>query len=267
MRTMSIIGIGSGDPDHLTLQAVKVLERTQVIFMIDKGAKKDDLARLRREICQRHLAGRPYRTVPIKDPQRDRHPGCYESAVLSWHEQRAAEYERAIRDSLAEGERGAFLVWGDPSLYDSTLRIFEQIAARDTLPLALEVIPGITSVQALAAKHKICLNKVGQSVHITTGRKLPHCLPTESDNVVVMLNGEITLEGIDPHTTMIHWGAYLGTEHEILLSGLVSQVLEDLQRIRREARRTHGWIMDTYVLSKVSCPGDRQSSAQPPGSE
>lgn len=251
MRTMLIIGIGGGDPDHLTLQAVKALQRVDVVFIIDKGAEKGDLARLRRDICERHLRGRAHRTVEIRDPQRDRQPACYESAVLAWHELRAAEYERVIGQSLAEGECGAFLVWGDPSLYDSTLRVFEQIAARNTLPLRVEVIPGITSVQALAAKHRICLNKIGHAVHITPGRNLPHCLPTESDNVVVMLDGEFTLPGVDPLTTMIHWGAYVGTRHEILRSGLVADVLEELQTLRRDARRRHGWIMDVYVLSRI----------------
>jgi precorrin-6A synthase len=251
MRSIFLIGIGSGDPDHLTLQAVKVLTRIDVIFHIDKGTGKEDLARVRREICEPHLKGRAYRTVAIADPARDRNPVCYESAVLAWHELRVAAYEHAIGQSLADGECGAFLVWGDPSLYDSTLRIFEQIAARNTLPLELEVIPGITSVQALAAKHRLCLNKIGQSVHLTTGRNLPRCLPTQSDNVVVLLDGEFTLAGVDPQTTMIHWGAYVGTEHEILRSGLVTDVIEEVQALRREARKVHGWIMDTYVLSKV----------------
>ena len=251
MRKMLIIGVGSGDPDQLTLQAVKALGQVDVIFIIDKGVEKDDLARLRREICERHLRDRAYRIVAIRDPQRDRQPSCYESAVLTWHELRVAEYERAIAESLAETECGAFLVWGDPSLYDSTLRIFDQIAARSTLPLQLEVVPGITSVQALAAKHRICLNKIGHAVHITPARNLPDCLPTETDNVVVMLDSEFTLPGVDPHTTIIHWGAYIGTEHEILRSGLVADVLEEVQTIRREARRAHGWIMETYVLSKT----------------
>jgi precorrin-6A synthase len=251
MREMLIIGIGSGDPDQLTLQAVKALARVDVIFIIDKGVAKDDLAQLRLEICQRHLSDRPYRTVMIQDPERDRHPPHYEAAVRVWHEARLKEYERAIGEALADGECGAFLVWGDPSLYDSTLRIFDRLTARDTLRLSIEVIPGITSVQALAAKHRMCLNKIGHSLHITTGRNLPTCLPTESDNVVVMLDGEFTLTGVDPHTTMIHWGAYIGTRHEILRSGRVADVLDELQSIRREARKAHGWIMDTYVLSRI----------------
>jgi precorrin-6A synthase len=251
MRRMLLIGIGVGDPDHLTLQAVKALRLVDVFFVLDKGPEKDALAALRREICRRHLGDRLYSTVTIQDPKRDRQPACYESAVLDWHQLRASEYERAIQNSLADGQCGAFLVWGDASLYDSTLRILEQVRGRGKLAFEIEVIPGITSIQALTARHSICLNKIGQSVHITPARNLPHCLPTQSDNVVVMLDGEFKLEGIDPKTTMIHWGAYIGTPDEILISGLVADVLEHLQTVRREARARHGWIMDTYLLSKA----------------
>ena len=66
-----------------------------------------------------------------------------------------------IREELADGQHGAFLVWGDPSLYDSTLRIVDQVAAMKTVAFELDVIPGITSVQALAARHKIALNRIG----------------------------------------------------------------------------------------------------------
>jgi precorrin-6A synthase len=142
-------------------------------------------------------------------------------------------------------------VWGDPALYDSTLRIFAQLSAKETVAIEHEVIPGITSVQALTARHKVCLNKIGQAVHVTTGRNLERCPPSATDNVVVMLDSELALAGIDPHTTMIHWGAYLGTAHEILRSGRVADVLDELRAVRREAREQHGWIMDTYLLSKI----------------
>ena len=56
-------------------------------------------------------------------------------------------------------EVGAFLVWGDPSLYDSTIRVIQQIIADGATAFDYEVIPGITSVQALAAQHKIALNR------------------------------------------------------------------------------------------------------------
>ncbi|MBO0222908.1 hypothetical protein J0689_26885, partial [Vibrio parahaemolyticus] len=82
---------------------------------------------------------------------RDRRPADYGVAVEDWHAARAALYESLIAEHLDEGERGAFLVWGDPSLYDSTLRILERVLARGRVAFTHDVIPGITSVQALAA--------------------------------------------------------------------------------------------------------------------
>ena len=72
---------------------------------------------------------------------------------------------------MAEGECGAFLVWGDPTLYDSTLRIIKRILSKG-FALEYEVIPGITAVQALAAQHRIALNSIGEPVLITTGRRI-----------------------------------------------------------------------------------------------
>jgi precorrin-6A synthase len=72
MRKLSIIGIGAGNPDHLTVQAIKALSDIDVVFLIDKGSEKDALAQLRREICERHIK-KPYRIVQAKDPERDPH--------------------------------------------------------------------------------------------------------------------------------------------------------------------------------------------------
>ena len=247
MRKILIIGIGSGQPEHLTLQAVRALQQVDVFFLIDKGSEKAQLAQLREQICGPHLKSRTYRTVTIRDPERDRRPANYEAEVRAWHERRLLEYEAAIANEMTDDECGAFLVWGDPSLYDSTLRILEQLQ----VPVEYEVIPGITSIQALTARHRICLNKIGQAVHIATGRTLPQSPPLSTNNVVVMLDGELTLEGVDPETTWIHWGAYLGTEHEIVHTGRVADVADDIRALRREARARHGWIMDTYLLSRI----------------
>src|SRR5439155_261876 len=159
---------------------------------IDPG--KDDLVRLRKEICKRYIKNTSYRTIEVPDPERDRTASSYESGVKAWHEQRAAVYERLIGQELGEDERGAFLVWGDPSLYDSTLRIIDQIIARGTVAFEYEVIPGISSIQALAARHKITLNRIGQPAHITTGRKILRRLSDARDDVVVMADAECSFE-------------------------------------------------------------------------
>src|SRR6202034_455246 len=134
-----------------------------------------------------------------------------------------------IGQELSDDECGAFLVWGDPSLYDSTLRIIDRIIAKGTIAFDYEVIPGISSIQALAARHKIALNRIGKSVHVTTGRKLAEGLPDTLDDVVVMVDGDCAFKTIDASDVDIYWGAYLGTEDEILLSGKLRDLTADIE--------------------------------------
>src|SRR5215469_3860384 len=188
MRKVLVIGIGAGNPDYVTVQAIDALNKVDVFFIMDKGQEKEDLVRLRKEICERHIKNKSYRTVETADPPRDRTPVSYEPTVQAWHDQRAGIYERLIGEELGEDECGAFLVWGDPSLYDSTLRIIDRIIAKGTVAFEYEVIPGISAIQALAARHKITINRIGRSIHITTGRKIAEGLANDIDDAIVMLD-------------------------------------------------------------------------------
>jgi precorrin-6A synthase len=250
MRKIFVIGIGAGNPDYITVQAINALNAVDVFFIVDKGEEKQDLIRLRKEICERHIKNKSYRTVEVPDPPRDRASSSYEPAVLAWHEQRAAIYERLIGEELGENDCGAFLVWGDPSLYDSTLRIIDQIIARGTVAFEYEVIPGISAVQALAARHRIALNRIGRPIHITTGRKVAEGLPDNVDDVIVMLDANCSFKTIDDPDIDIYWGAYVGTEDEILVAGNLHARMDDIERMRAEAKARKGWIMDTYLLRK-----------------
>jgi precorrin-6A synthase len=249
MRRIFIIGIGAGNPDHITVQAIKALAGIDVVFVIDKGPEKDDLAALRREICARYIT-RPYRMVDIPDPVRDRTGATYEAGVLAWHSERARIYETLIAEKLGEDESGAFLVWGDPALYDSTIRIIDGIRARGVVAFSHEVIPGITSVQALTAGHAITANAIGGPVHITTGRRLGERPIEAADSIVVMLDGECAFRALAGEALDIFWGAYLGTDKEILISGRLSDVADTITQARAEARAAHGWIMDVYLLRR-----------------
>ena len=254
MRKLKLIGIGAGNPDYITMQAIKALREVDVVFVTGKGSDTADLLRARKELCERYLQAKPCRIVEIRDPDRDRTPAAYRSAVAAWHEKRAALYEQAIREQLSEDGCGAFLVWGDPSLYDSTLRIIDQVAARRTVEFDWEIIPGITSIQALAARHRISLNEIGEPVHITTGRRLIDEVPLGSTNVLVLLDGKCAFKPLADDDIDIYWGAYLGTPDEILLSGKLSDLSEQIERVRTQARDKKGWIMDTYLLRKRGAP-------------
>ena len=249
MRKVFVIGIGAGNPDYITIQAIDALNKVDVFFVMDKGEEKEDLIRLRKDICERYIKDKSYRFVETADPPRDRSPSSYEPAVRAWHEQRADIYERLIED-LGEGACGAFLVWGDPSFYDSTLRIIDQIMARGRVRFDYEVIPGISAIQALAARHRIALNRIGRSVLITTGRKIAEGLAGTIDDAVVMLDGECAFGTVDDPNIDIYWGAYLGTEDEILASGRLREQADEIERLRAEAKKRTGWIMDTYLLRR-----------------
>jgi precorrin-6A synthase len=253
VKRLLVIGIGAGDPEHVTMQAVRALNEADVLFVMDKGDDKADLVRLRQDICDRYIAG-PYRMVATPDPPRVLDGPSYEDDVRAWHDQRVAIYERLIATEIPHGGTGAFLVWGDPSLYDSTLRFVDSILARGAVAFELEVIPGISAVQVLAARHRITLHGVGEPVHITTGRRLaasgPAPLAEAEGDVVVMLDGKCAFTAIDPTDVDIYWGAYLGTDDEILVSGPLAEVADDIVRRRAEAKATKHWMFDTYLLRR-----------------
>jgi precorrin-6A synthase len=250
MRKVLIIGVGAGNPDYVTIQAINALNQVDVFFIPNKGTEKEALARLRLDICERYIKDRDYRLAGFEMPERSKDPSDYKKNVQDWHSRIEQNYEKLLLQELREGECGAFLVWGDPTLYDSTLRIIEKIQAKGDLALEYEVIPGISSIQALAAKHRIALNRIGDSVHITTGRNLTEGLPNNADSVVVLLDGEQSFKTIKSNDVDIYWGAYIGTADEILVSGRLSEVMNDIDAIRAKARREKGWIMDTYLLRK-----------------
>lgn len=250
MKKILIIGIGAGDPNYVTMQAVDALNRTDVFFIMDKGPSKTKLIELRKEICRRYIKGNNHRFVDATSPEWARDKQDYLSTVDGLNRDKQALFERLIAEEMSDGESGAFLVWGDPTLYDSTIRIVDTIANSGRHELEYEVIPGISSVQALAAKHKTTLNRIGQSIEITTGRKMAEGFPEGADSVVVMLDGGDTYKQFADQDVDIYWGAYIGMPGEILVSGKLKDVVDDIERIRTEARRANGWIMDSYLMRR-----------------
>jgi precorrin-6A synthase len=247
MRKILIIGIGAGNPDYLTVQAIAALNRADVFFVPDKGTEKAALRQFREEILARFVQRPAVRVVPFEVPRRRSESG-YLTGVDAWHGQLAARYEALFAHELADGACGAFLVWGDPTLYDSTLRIIERVRARG-FELDCEVIPGISAVQALAARHQVALNGIGEAVRITTGRRLAAAMPADDETVVVMLDGEQAFTRVDDDAE-IYWGAYLGSAEEILIHGRLSEVKDEIRQIRAKKRDENGWIMDTYLLRR-----------------
>lgn len=237
MKTILVVGIGTGSPEQMTVAAIAALNRADVLFVPDKGAAKADLADVRRTIIERFVTGKPQQ-ISYAVPRRNAGNKVYEQGVNDWHEA-LAEVFTGLIGGVPEGGIGAFLVWGDPGLYDSTLRILDRVR----VPMVVEVVPGITAIQALTAAHGIALNRIGEPVLITTGRRLG----TVETDAVVMLDGQLAFLQANPELE-IFWGAYLGSADQLLIAGRLGDVAGQIVVTRKAARERHGWIMDTYLL-------------------
>ncbi|HEV2770275.1 MAG TPA: precorrin-6A synthase (deacetylating) [Solirubrobacteraceae bacterium] len=249
---LSVIGIGPGDPAQVTVEAIEAMNAVEVFFVVTKGAGKQELVDLRLEILRRHVrdpAG--YRTVEIRDPDRDRTATDYRATVAAWRTARADAWETALGEHLPEGSHGAFLVWGDPALYDSTLDVLADVRARGQVAFDQHVIPGISSVQILAARHGIALNRIGGAIELTPARRLADGLPAGAEDVVVMLDAATAFSTITEPGVHIYWGAYLGSPDELLVDGPLDEVAGEIERVRAEAKARKGWMFDTYLLRRA----------------
>lgn len=251
MLTLQVIGIGTGDPEHMTVQGIGALNRSDIVLLPRKGADKADLADLRREICRRYLTNASSRIVEFDLPKRAADNPSYLASVDDWHTSIADRYRSLLATELPQGGIASLLIWGDPSLYDSTLRILERLRTTHRVEFALEIVPGIASPQVLAARHAIPLNSIGNPVLFTTGRKLrEEGWPEGVDTLVVMLDGEMSFRTLDPDGYDIFWSAYLGLDQEISLAGSLREMADRIVEARTDARAEHGWVMDIYLLRR-----------------
>ncbi|MFT4081411.1 MAG: precorrin-6A synthase (deacetylating) [Nocardioides sp.] len=241
MSRLHILGVGMG-PQHVTVEVAEALRACDYVLAARKGAE-DTLLALRRTVCASHGV----ELVAIPDPERDRSDSlgaAYPRAVRDWHDARVEAYADLI--AARPGTIG-MLVWGDASLYDSSIRIAEALAARGAIE-EYRVWPGVSAPQLLAARHRLVLNDVGGAVHVTTGRRLRAAVEAGLDNLVVMLNRRLELDGLEDWS--IWWGGNLGAPGEELVAGRVGDVLPEILAARARARDAAGWVMDLYLLRR-----------------
>ena len=247
MITLSLIGICTGNLDHLTGQAIREINRADIVLIQQKGAGKADLADLRHAICAEVLTNPNTKIIGFDLPKRDADTPSYYQGVDDWHDAIAAAWHQAIAQNLGASGRVALLVWGDPSLYDSSLRISKRLIPAPTV----EVVAGLTSLQLLTAAHAIALNDIGAPVVITTGRQLrDHGWPNGVDTVVVMLDGACAFQTLETKGIDIWWGAYLGMQNQLLIAGPLEEKGPTILETRAKARQNHGWVMDIYLMRK-----------------
>lgn len=173
METLYCVGVGPGDPELITLKAVRLLREADRIFYPLK--RKDD-ASTARTIVEPHLVGRSPAWIPLLYPmESDR-----ETLALQWEKN-----ARLILDHQRQGGKGVFITLGDPCIY-STFMLTAPHLEENHVPF--EVVPGIPSFLAGAATAKMPLVLDDESLLIrpgNDGRVLKETLQL-ADTVVVM---------------------------------------------------------------------------------
>lgn len=243
MPEVRVLGFGMG-PQHVTPEVAAALAGCDYALAVQKG-DEDPLLEVRRAVAQAHGV----ELVVVRDPERDRSAGLdragYEGAVADWYAARLAAYRTVIEE---RGGTCAFLVWGDPSLYDGTIRIVRELG------VGFDVLPGISAPQVLAARHRVVLHEVGQPVHVTTARRLRADVASGQRNLVVMLTAGVDLDGFEDWS--VWWGANLGGAGERLVSGRVADVAGEISAAREAAKAEAGWVMDLFLLRAPAAGGD-----------
>ncbi|MDQ0324171.1 precorrin-6A synthase [Rhodopseudomonas julia] len=249
MKKIYVIGIGAGDPSDLTLRAIEAMRAVDVFFFMDKdGAGKENLIAFRQEVLARAVPEASYRSIHATSPERPKDGRDYEKGIDWWRSERRRIF-REMLSELGPEETGGFLIIGDPALYDGTTQILHELAA-EGFEIDFEVVTGITSLQTLAARHRIPLNRIGEEITVTTARLLADTEPAKISNTLVMLDGRATFLRFKESDLHIYWGAYLGMEEEILIAGPLKEKADEIAETIETSRSRHGWIMDAYLLRR-----------------
>jgi precorrin-2/cobalt-factor-2 C20-methyltransferase len=168
------IGVGPGDPELITLKALKVLQRVPYIFAACSSKNSYSLAL---DIVRGHLNGAGIEHLPF--------PMSKDPLVLkeAW-EQNA----RRVLEVLDAGSDAAFVTLGDPLTY-STFGYLLKTLKRVRPDVPIITIPGITSYSAAAALTHIPLTEGEESFYLVSGAlgaaKLKEVID-KSDNIVML---------------------------------------------------------------------------------
>ncbi len=172
--TLYGLGVGPGDPDLITVKAVRILKSVSTIFAASSTKNDYSVAEM---IVKKHLGYTPVEMMPF--------PMTRDKKLLADHWE--ANAKRTL-EVLNEGDNAAFVTLGDPSTY-STFTYLVRSVKRIAPHVPVVTIPGITSYHAAAALSNTPLTEGEESFHLISGanggRNLRKIIEG-SENVVVL---------------------------------------------------------------------------------
>jgi uroporphyrin-III C-methyltransferase/precorrin-2 dehydrogenase/sirohydrochlorin ferrochelatase len=221
--TVTLVGAGPGDPELLTLRAVRALQSADVI-LFDDLVSRDVLDFARRE-ARKMLVGKT-----------GFGPSCKQDDINTLMVGLAKQGKRVVR-----------LKGGDPLIFG---RAGEEIEACQAAGIAVEVVPGITAAQGAAAKLNLPLTDRGHArkLQYVTGHAKDGKLPADLDwraladptattaiymptRTLEELVAKATAEGLDPATPALAIARATRPDQEI-----VSAPIGELVARMREAQ-------------------------------
>ena len=170
------VGVGPGDPELLTLKAVRVLREADVVLVPD-SVKADKTAL---HIASAYLQNKTVETVTT--------PMVRDKAVVDAAYTAAADRICALLD---QGRQVAFLTLGDPTVYSTYMYIHEKVLARG---YDVEVVPGVPSFCAAAARLNLSLCQGSEPLLIVPASHGAEGLLDVKANKVFMKAGKSILE-------------------------------------------------------------------------
>jgi len=181
--TLYGIGIGPGDPELLTLKAVRTIEACAVVCYPEaRGSSGKVLAK---DIATAALPG-----LAAKRSLGLHLPMTRDAAVLAANRDAAAA---AICECLAAGDDVCFLTLGDPSIYSTYIYLHRLVAARG---YSAAIVPGVTSFAAAAAELGDGLVDAEQPLHIVPGAYQEQGLELDGEGTSVLMKSGAAILGM-----------------------------------------------------------------------
>ena len=146
------VGVGPGDPELLTLKALRILQQVPVVCVPQSETSQESYAL---DIVRQFLVEGKQEILRIPFPTDDA-----EGAAAVWRD--AAD---TLGEHLLQGKDVAFITEGDPMLYSTFAYVLESVCAQYP-GVPVEIIPGVSSVMAAAASAGVPLVTHGQRLAI-----------------------------------------------------------------------------------------------------
>lgn len=233
---LSVIGIGPGDPEMLTLKAVRIVKKSNVLC-VPKGREEGSSLALSivekavsldgKEIIEAHFPMRKTRRQGSGD--RVQGTGNKNDSELDakWN-----ETVETVLGKLKKGADVAFLTLGDPTIYSTFFYLYDKLLELQP-DLNIEIIPGVSSVNASAARAGISLGLGNDKIAILPANYMDNLKNTLEafDTVVLMKVNKVFNEIV----TILSEMNLIGNAVCISRAGMEDEkVIKDIKTIQQE---------------------------------